>query len=397
MSLWQSRGIFGPDAGGLVGERRSSRTAASKRVTGERAMRHSAVWAARRLRADLISQLPVSVKRGVIVDGRKIPVDVSLPQVLVQPMSFGHGQHVPFSEWLYSSQMDLDGFGNALGYIESFDGFGLPAQIRLLPAENAGVKVKNGQIEHYKVGTDTFDPRVIWHERQYTIPGIPWGLSPIAHAAMSISTYLSAQDFAVDWFGNNITPASWFKNSEKTVAPSQATAIKNRFHDSVVTGDVLVTGKDWEFQTIGAKASESQFLEAMDASVTDIARFLGVPGDMIDAPATGEHITYANVTQRNLQLLVMNMGPAISRRETKFSLGLVPQPRWVVLDETAILRMDPETAVKVDGAMIVQRTRTPNEVRERRGEMPLTQAQIDEFTALFPAPIKPLPSTLEAT
>jgi hypothetical protein len=53
----------------------------------------------------------------------------------------------------------------------------------------------------------------VWHERQFPVAGVPLGLSPIAYGAMSIGTYLSAAQFAVDWFSNGSIPAGRLKNT----------------------------------------------------------------------------------------------------------------------------------------------------------------------------------------
>ena len=94
----------------------------------DRSMRVSAVWACLRLRADLVSTLPVDVYRRV--DGRA--VEVPKPPVLVHPSAM----HPMLNEWLYATQIDLDRYGNAFGRIVARDGAGRPAQIE--PSDAAG-------------------------------------------------------------------------------------------------------------------------------------------------------------------------------------------------------------------------------------------------------------------
>ena len=57
-------------------------------------------------------------------------------------------------------------------------------------------------------------------------------------------------------------------------------------------------------------------------------------------------ITYANISQRNLQFLIMHLGPAVGRREDAFSRKLVSNPRYVKLNTDALLRMDPAETSK---------------------------------------------------
>jgi len=118
-------------------------------------------------------------------------------------------------------------------------------------------------------------------------------------------------------FGGSGVPAAHLKNTTQALDSDQATAIKDRFVSSVVSGDVFVTGSDWEYNMMGReKASESSFIEAQHATAADMCRFLGVPGDMVDVNEQTGSVTYANITQRNLQLLIINLGPARTRRES---------------------------------------------------------------------------------
>ena len=159
--------------------------------------------------------------------------------------------------------------------------------------------------------------------------------------------------------------------------------MKTRFRDAVRQRDPLVHGADWEYSMISVKANESMFLESMRAGVSDVCRFFGVPGDMIDAEGGASNVTYANVTQRNLQLLIMHLAPAIVRREEALSRWL-PAPRKVRLVTDAILRMDPSTREGMLGQMVKDRTLAPSEARAMSNRAPYTQEQIDEFLVLFP-------------
>lgn len=337
-------------------------------------MRHSAVWACLRLRGDLISTSPVDCYREV--SGRA--VELTTPPVLVNP----GGAKVNIVEWLYSTQVDLDEFGNCFGLISARDGMGLPARIDLLPAETMTVQTKDGQITAFRSGSKSYDPGQIWHEKQHTRSGLPVGLSPLAAAALSIGSYLSAQEFAGQWFSGGAVPSAHLKNNAKTLDKDQAKAVKDRFNESVRTGDVFVTGNDWDYEMLGAKASESAFIDSMNFGIADVCRYFGVPADMIDGSISGESVTYANITQRNLQLLIMNLGPAVTRRERALS-DLLPKPRYVKLNtDAAVLRMDPRSRADLNQVLLASKQRTPSEVREKDDLPPFTPEQIAEIQAL---------------
>lgn len=161
--------------------------------------------------------------------------------------------------------------------------------------------------------------------------------------------------------------------------------MKDKFKDTVATGDVFVTGVDWEYSMLGAKASESAFDAMMKLSAPDICRFYGVPGDVVDVESSTGNITYQNVTQRNLQLLILNLGPAFTRRERAFSNGLVPRGQVVKFNTDAILRMDPAGRGAAMDAAITSRRLTVTEARALENRPPLTPDDEAEFARLFAA------------
>ncbi|MFD5874020.1 phage portal protein [Streptomyces sp. NPDC060322] len=373
----------------LLDARRGKRTG-KVHVTGDTALRHSAVWACLRLRADLVSTMPVDVYRRV----NGIQVEVAKPPVLVTP----GGARVGMIEWLYSSQVDLDRAGNTFGIITERsgvigpDGRGLPARIELVALADVTIRATGSEVTKFLIGGTEYEPWEIWHEKQYTVAGMPLGLSPVAYAAWTIEESLNAQQFARDWFAGGAIPMAELKNTGKTIDQGQARVAREAFEAAVETGGLFVHGNDWEYKPIQAVASQSAFLEARQQGISDIARYFGCPGDMIDAAVSGSSITYASITQRNLQFLIMHLGPAITRREDAFSRGLVSGPRFVKLNTDALLRMDPEARARTIAAQITARTLTPSEGRALDDRAPLTEEQFAEFDRLFGSRTTP-PST----
>lgn len=382
MSLFRRRDFAGATADQLIPPRPGASGSAAA-VTNETALRHSAVWACLRLRANLISTMPVDVYRKV--DG--IQVEVPKPPVLVKP----GGERVELPEWMYSSQFDLDRAGNGVGLITAKDGLGLPSRIELQPTSEVTVRMRKGQLT-YKIAGKVYQPEEVWHEKQYTTSGLPVGLSPVAYAAWSISEYLSIQQFALDWFSGGAIPSAHLKNTAKTIDPKTADETKRRFKAAVQGRDLFVTGVDWDYKMIQAEQAGAEWLAAKQASIGDIARYFDCPSDLIDAAVSGSSITYANLTQRNLQFLIISLGPAVKRREDALS-NLTSRPRFVKLNTDALLRMDPETRARVMKLRIDSRTLTPTEARALDDMAPLTDAQIGEFDRLFGKGTQAQPTT----
>lgn len=361
-------------AADLIAERTGRRTS-SRLISRKAALRHSVAWSCLRLRADLISTMPVKVYRDI--DGTR--VKQFTPPILETP----GGPRVRIMEWLYSSQFDLDSCGNTFGIITARDGAKRPSRIDLVDSDTVTVYQKNGQIG-YRIGGTEYDPADIWHERQFTLAGCPVGLSPVAYAAMTLDRYLSAGEFAANWFSNSTLPGGHLKNTARVLKKGEAGKAKANFKASVEAGDVWVSGSDWEYNMIAAKASESQFIETMDGTERDVCRFFGVPADLADVVIQGSSLTYANIGQRNLQFLIMNLGPAIRRREDAFSADLLAAPRYVKFNADALLRMDTKSRYDAHKVAVDGRWLAPSEVREIEERPPFTPEQLAEFAQLFP-------------
>lgn len=352
-------------------------------VTPETAMRNSAVWACLRLRANLISSCPVDAYRRV----GKIQVEVEKPPVLIKP-----APRVTFREHMFSSQMDLDRYGNSFGIIVARDGLGLPAVIHLVSAGTVAPVMKDGELVKWRIAGVEYDLNDVWHEKQYTVPGSPVGLSPVAYAAWTLGEFTSIQQFATDWFDNGTLPAATLKNTKRVIEDEDAAAVKKKYKASVSNGDVFVMGSDWEFDLMKVEAAGSNWIEAKQFGISDIARFFDAPGDVIDAAVSGSSVTYANIIQRNLQLLIMHIGPAVARREDALS-DLLASPRFAKLNTDALLRMDPIQRGEYIRAMVAGRLMAPSEGRELDNRQPFTDAQLAEFDRLWGAPKDMSPGT----
>lgn len=380
MGLWQQR-----SAGSTIADYGAAlRSKGGVAPTMKQARRNSAVWACLRLRADLISSMPVDAYRKV--DG--IQVEVAKPPVLVTP----GGKRWKMQPWLSASQNSLDGIGNSVGLITARDGLGLPAVVELQDMTQVTYCAHSDRPDRWRIAGEYYDLDDVWHERQYELAGHPLGLSPIAYAAYTLEKYASAQEFAREWFAGQAIPAASLKNVEKTVPRPAAEEIKDRFRASVSNGGLFVHGRDWEYSPIQATTSDANFLESMNADLVDVCRFLGCPADVIDAMVSGQSVTYASITQRNLQLLVHNLTAPVKRREDALS-DLLPRPRFVKLNSDAILRMDPETRSRVIGQQVKDRVLAPSEARALDNRQPFTDEQYAEFDRVFGNPNKQTPTT----
>lgn len=359
----------------IVAARNGYRGKGTVSVTQETALRHSAVWACLRLRANLESSLPVDAFRKVGTGPAALQIEVAKPPLLVEP-----APGVSIREHLYSSRVDLDRYGNSVGVIRLWNTLGQPQVVELAPMSDVVARMKGSRVDHWRICGERFEREQVWHERQYTVGGWDIGLSPIAYAAWSIGGYLSAQEFALDWFVNGAAPSGTLKNTQlDELDDNVIESAKARFRLAVANRDVFVTGADWEWIPAAMDAASAGFLEQQNASVAEVCRYLDVPGDMIDAPTSGSSITYANITQRNLQQLITSTGPAIGRREDHWSRYALPAPRFVKLNTGAFLRLDPQTQTQLMLSELGAGMLTPTEYRALKDRPPLSAADLAEL------------------
>jgi HK97 family phage portal protein len=342
-------------------------------ISADTAMNNSAVWAALRLRADLMSTLPIDGFRKATIDGEQLQLEAGLTPFMNSP---------DFMEWRYSSQIELDRSGNSIGIIlEKNSQGGFPTAIELQPSAHCSLVYRDGKLSKYRIAGALYDPVDIWHEKQFTVSGFDLGLNPVAHAAWVLGQYVSIQQFATDWFIGGATPRARLRNTAKKLNQTEALKVKESWRASRAADEPFVHGNDWEYELIQAQQASSDWMQAQNYSYVDLARFFGVPADLIDAAVSGQSVTYANITQRNLQFLIMHLGPAIARRELALS-QLLPKPRFIKFNTDALLRMDPMTRAMMIRTQIESRTLAPSEARLLDNRTDFTQSQIEEFDKL---------------
>jgi hypothetical protein len=193
----------------------------------------------------------------------------------------------------------------------------------------------------------------LWVMRGYPRWGTPVSLSPLGLARLTTSIGLGARDFAYRWFrdGNTPTGVLVYEGDDPNMRDSKfasevATAAARAWDDGAAgTRRTRALTSGWRFVAQQVRADESQFLDTIAANATDVARFYGVmPEDIGAAAQGGGSVTYANVEQRNIQLLARTIGPWVVRLERRLSM-LRPPGREVRFDLSALLRTDTNTLI----------------------------------------------------
>jgi HK97 family phage portal protein len=374
------RGASGPaqqrasNLGALIDEATGGRRGIAGRSVGwSSALSIPAVWAAVRLRADVVGSLPVHVYR----DRDGVPERLTgnaVPSVLSQPSALDD-----IGAWLAASQLSLDLRGNAYGRILSRDErTNLPTQVELVHPDDVTVRLTRDGFVRYRIGGGPeLTPFEVWHERQNEEPGSVVGLSPISAAARALGISLDAGDYGSGFFREALTP-SGLLSSDAPIDEDQARIVKRRVQATQNGREPLVLGGNWTYKPLSISPTDAAYLEVLARGDVDAARLFSLPGELIDANTSGSSITYANREQRVQDLLAFRLGPVIQRRERALS-RLTVRGQYVKLNTGALLRGDLTTRYASYERGLRNGFLSLAEVRALEERRPLTQAELDEL------------------
>jgi len=331
-------------------------------VTQERALRLAPVFSAHRFLADSVSTLPLHGYRRF--GDRREPMP-TLPQLFQFLDDEG-----TLVDWLTQCVLSLAGHGNAIAIITSRDGFGFPTAAKWRPRSEFFVDDDSpGRPQWYWNGRQINRDEVI-HIPWLTVPGKTLGLSPIEAFAMTVNAGLSAQQYGNDWFAAGGVPPGTFKNTQKTVTQTEASAIKARLVSAIKSRQPIVYGNDWDFNPIVIPPEQAQFVESQKLTANQIAAIYGIDPEEVGGEAANS-LTYSNEEMRQTKRLA-NTRPWRHRLEQAFA-AVLPERQYVRFKPAAVITSD---------------LKTRHEVYKLQREIGL--ANVDEQRALEDLP--PLPN-----
>lgn len=339
-----------------------SMAAGSGGGTVDQALKNAASWACIDVIADAYSRTPFDAvrKQGTA----RIPIEPA-PKIVTDPSGV-----VGSDVWLTQIATSILTDGNAFGIVVGQDRGGYPTQIELVDPGVVTerrvvdgrwtVKVEGGTAE------DLFPVGRVWHvPGRMVLAGSPFGLSPIRYASKTIGTTLAVEDFSNRFFTDSGHP-TYAATSDQALTEDQAKGIKAAIVRSMRPGnrEPLVIGAGLKLTPMQIPIGETQFIELSRFCIEQACRFWRVPPGMVYLAMSGQNITYANVTQNDLQLLKYTLEGYYRRLESAWSRCL-PRPQVVKANRDAVLAPDPKTRAEVNAIRLRSRTTTVNEVRAK--------------------------------
>lgn len=338
-------------------------------VTPDRALRLAPVYAATRLLADSVAALPIHVYRRSGDDR----VRVRTPSWLDDPSVLGSAY-----DWKHRCMTSLLLRGNAYG-------LKINGGVEWLAPDDVQVNDSNYFAPVYYVFGRETDQRDLVHVRAYTVAGKADGITPLTAFSLATQLGLSATEFGRDWFHNRTLPGSTLKNTAQTMTPAQANEVKERYRASVQHGDVFVHGSDWEFNAQALTPQDSQLVDMLKLSATQIAAVYGVPPEMIGGEAGGS-LTYNTVEQNTISLLTHTIRPWITRLESALST-LLPGEQYVRFNVDSMIRTDLEARYRAHRIARDIGLTNVDELRAVEDMPPLPDDQGQDYTPLRQAAV----------
>ena len=340
------------------------------RVSADTAMRLSAVFRAVSLVSGHMGMFPVRFYEA----GTRRRIDHPLlPLINRRPNKWQNAM-----QWREMMQGHLELRGNAYSQIVA-NSRGQILELRPIHPDRVKIEaLGTGGDYRYRVrnadGSDTIMARGdVWHLRGLSTDGI-LGLSTVEYARESLGMGLSAQEYAARFFANDQKPTGgWieypgkFANDEsrQVFAESvrKATAGARRH-------GILALDQGMQYHEVGVTNKDAQFLEQRKFTVTDIARWFGVPphklGDL-------DRATFSNIEQQALEYLQDALLPRATRWEQSIVADLLGEDEDidVSFDFHALLRGDSAQRASYYHSGILDGWLTRNEARDMEGREPL--------------------------
>jgi HK97 family phage portal protein len=214
----------------------------------------------------------------------------------------------------------------------------------------------------------------LWHIRGLSSDGIV-GLNPIEIAREAVGLGLSAQDYGARFFQNDAKPGGgWIEFPGNFKDKSARDTFRESFQAAQTglnRGKIAVLEYGMKFHELGLTNKDSQFLEARQYQVGDIARMFRIPPHLVGDLSKA---TFSNIEQQSLDFVIYTMTPWAERWESSIESNLLlEQDRniEVEFDFAGLLRGDQSARSMFYHNGILDGWMTRNQARESENMEPI--------------------------
>jgi HK97 family phage portal protein len=351
-------------------------TAAGEVVSELSALQHVSVYASVRVLSEAIGSLTLRTYRR-LANGRAEATDDPIWRLL----ALTPNDEMSAAVLIENAVGCLALTGNA--YIEILrDKSNQPVQLYPLhPLKTEPVRLPTGTLAYRtRSGLGEGETRIInagdcLHFRLFSLDGLV-GLSPIKQARQTIGWSVASLKQSARFFGTGSKPPGILTpvgpvDEQDLVNMRKAWELANGGENS---GRTAVLPSDWKYTQLGISNKDSQWLEAMQFSRTDIAGLFRVPPHMIGDTS---RLSNNNVQSQNLSFVIDTLQPYLVKIEQEIAVKLLGanDSRFVQFDVSSRLRGDFLTTLQGFAVGRQWGIFTPNNCLEQLGMNPLPGAE----------------------
>lgn len=353
-------------------------TFAGEKVTAKNAVQLVPVWSAVQLIAGTVGSLPLRVYRTDSNGQRVEAPNHRAAKLLASPNPYMAGD-----ELVETVLAHLLLWGNAFLLKTKVDG----QLVELFPMPPHRVKVDRDK----RTGTPLYvidekdgpyDQRTFIHIRGMSFDGLV-GMSPIQMARQALGTYSAASRYQGRFWKNNATPGGVLTHPQR-LSPEAAERLRAQWqaaHSGDNANRVAILEEGMAYQSLSLPLSDSKLLEAMDASVLDVARIYNLPAHFLQTSAAGSSLTYSSTemlgrhyTAFTLRRWLNRVERSLMRDADLFSTNGLGSQFSVGFDTTDLTRGDNKTIADIQLALYREGVITRDEIRAELGRGPIDLA-----------------------
>lgn len=325
---------------------------------GTNSLQSVAFHAAVDMMASLVSEMHFDCYRSPDggLTGRK---KIRTPTNLIDPSGDGYG----VEDWVYMLTQCWFLRGNVFGNIIDAGPTGMLRQVDLFNPDLVTPTLLDGNVKWTVQGQDIPAARM-FHRRAYPVAGNLLGLSPVAAHADELGLSIAATRFGKTWFQDGGHPSGILSNSEADMSDETVVrTAKDRFLGALFGNrEPIVLGRGWSFSQIQVNPEESQFLETRGYTEAQCARILGPGVAEVLGYSTGSTLTYANIVDRDVEMLKYSANRWLKRVERILS-AFLPRPQFVLFDRDSFLETSTAQRWTVNKIKLDTGARTIDELR----------------------------------
>ncbi|MHA7270406.1 phage portal protein [Arthrobacter sp. HLT1-20] len=338
------------------------------------ALRVVPVYAATSLIADSLACTPISAIE-LTPSGQRLRLPVQ-PGLVTNPNPNPVGTIV---DWLHQCVTSLKLRGNAYGHIIQWDKFG-PSKVQWLHPDSVEVD-ESGPLPTYRHNGAALALAEVVHIADYVLPGSVVGLSPVQLFKAQLEMAHGAQQFGTNVYRRSGVPSGHLKNSAQKLSALEASVVKSRFKASVASGDVFVSGNDWDYNKLGLTMADVQFLESIKATANQIAAIFKVPPEEIGGDS-GNSMKYTTEELNQLKFIRRAIQPTAVRLESQFN-RLLNDGVYVKFNLSAMARGDLKSRMDAYEVGLRIGAYTLEQVRQFEDFEMLSEDEIQQWQSWF--------------